>query len=144
MSGPQYSAKASGYELLEAGLRKNAQEILRSTASALFMEAEETIGAAKQETPVDHGPLVNSGHVQLPEVTPKEVSVLLGFGGPAGSGNQGDSNDEDVGYAVHVHENMTASHTQGQKAKFLEDPVKARTAGMVDRVVRRVNKGVGG
>lgn len=140
MSAPRYSAEATGHEMLEAGLRANFKEILKSTASALFIEGEQTIGAGKQETPVDHGPLRASGHVQLPEVTPREVSVELGFGGPAGSGNQGDTNDEDVGYAVHVHEDMTAHHTVGN-AKFLENPVKARQPGMPDRVARRVNQG---
>ena len=46
----------------------------------------------------------------------------LGFGGPAGKGNQrGTSNKIDVGYALIVHENLTASHNVG-RAKYLEIP----------------------
>ena len=133
--------RVTGFRELEAGLRKRFSDILKFTGAGLFMEAEETMGESKRETPVDHGPLVNSGHVQLPEFSQTEVSVQLGFGGPAGSGNQGgSSNDEDVGYATHVHENVTAFHNPPTKAKYLEDPVKKRQAGMPARLVRRVNK----
>ena len=141
MSGPQFKTEVTGHDLLKAGLKERFTEIMKATGGGLFMEGEETIGEGKRETPVDQGPLINSGHVQLPKYTPTTVTVVLGFGGPAGSGNQGSSNDDDVGYAVYVHENMTAYHRVG-KAKFLEDPVKRRQPTMTARLVRRINQRV--
>jgi len=133
----------TGLDQLAGGLGDRFRKTLQAVAGAIYIEAEQVISLAKRETPVDEGVLINSGHVRLPTITPVEIEVQLGFGGPAGSGNQGGSNDEDVGYATHVHENMTARHTVG-KAKYLEDPVKARQAGMTGRVSRRVKKAVEG
>lgn len=143
MAGPAFKTVVTGQEALEAGLKAKLKETVKAIAAATYMEGEETITEGKKQTPVDEGPLRASGHVQLPKVSARTIEVELGFGGPAGAGNQGgDSNDEDVGYAVYVHEDMTANHTVG-KAKFLEDPVKERQAGMPARIVRRANRRIG-
>ena len=64
----------------------------QAAARALYQEAESIIGEAKEQVPVHHGILRDSGHVQLPETGPSGVTVRMGFGGAAS------------GYALYVHE----------------------------------------
>lgn len=93
-------------------------------AAALFREAETVMAKSKEEVPVDKGPLRSSGQVALPDITPSHVSVELGYGNQA------------VDYAVIVHEDLSAHHKPGQKAKYLEDPVLAAIPGMEERLGR--------
>ena len=75
---------------------------------------------AKLQTPVDTGNLRASGHVTEPEIVNDSwLTVTLGFGGPAGSGS---GQNQDVGYAVYVHEDLSKHHPIGH-AKFLELPM---------------------
>lgn len=129
-----------GLQDLLTKLKNRPEAMKQAVAPALYMEGEETIADAKPVTPVLHGFLVNSGHVNLPEISEDSISVEFGFGGVAGSGNQGGStNEEDVGYAVFVHENLTAHHDVGG-AKFLENPLNARLASMSDRLAGRIQE----
>lgn len=94
-------------------------------AGVLYRSGEEIMTQGKRITPVRDGHLRASGHVSLPVQDAQTVSVELGFGGVAGSGNHGgESNTEDVGYALIVHEDLLAHHTVGQP-KYLEVPVRA-------------------
>jgi hypothetical protein len=81
--------------------------------------------------PVDTGNLRATGHVQPPVIAGRGVSVELGYGGTAGPNMRLPAPERletgQVGYAVHVHENLTAHHTVGQ-AKYLETPLKAAKA----------------
>src|SRR5260221_90846 len=92
-------------------LRTRQDKLKVVVPKVLFQEAEEIMSLAKPLTPVDHGFLRASGHVQLPVIEGEKVSVELGFGGVAGAGNQGsETNESPVGYAVYVHENLAAHH----------------------------------
>ena|SRR3990167_5265998 len=122
-----------GTAALVRTLRLLGTESLHALAAGLYQEGEGTMTEAKLLTPVESGNLRASGHISLPVISGTEVSLVLGFGGPAGSGNQGQTNAESVGYAVYVHENLQAHHPVGQ-AKFLETAVKARTVGMGSRL----------
>lgn len=140
MAGPRFDVRFSGLEEFLARVKRRERDVVRAAEGALFVEGEETITAAKLLTPVDEGNLRSSGHVQLPVVGPNGVTVEIGFGGPAGSGNHGgDSNPEDVGYAVPVHEDLTAHHDVGQ-AKYLEAPLTQRRPGFEARLVRRMRR----
>ncbi len=91
---------------------------------ALYQGAEAVMTKSKEDyVPVKWGNLRASGHVSKPETLGGMVKIPLGFGGPAGAGNVGETNDEDVGYAEIVHEDMNARHTVGS-AKFLEIPLR--------------------
>ncbi len=91
-----------------------------------YAQCELTMTAAKKDTPVDTGALRASGHVQPPIFDGNTIVIAMGFGGVAGAGNLGKAtNEEDVGYAVWVHEDLNAQHKVG-KAKFLEDQVNQR------------------
>jgi len=110
----------------------------KAMGQAVFMEGEELISAAKPLTPVLHGNLRSSGYVELPKVTGASVSVTAGFGGVAGTGNQGgETNEEDAGYALYEHEDLTYKHTVGQ-AKFLEQPFNERLNGISERLAGRI------
>lgn len=118
-------------------LKEKPQTLGRAVEAVLFEEASELITEAKREVPVDEGTLKNSGHVQLPEVEDGTITVQCGFGGPAGTGNLGSKNAEDVGYAVYVHEDLHAHHNVGN-AKYLENPLNRRKNSMVGRMIQRI------
>lgn len=142
MAGPKFKSKVSGLDRLVRAKNRRKSDLVPAVESALFVEGEETITAAKRITPVDEGVLRSSGHVRLPVREGSTIVVECGFGGPAGTGNQGETQDEDVGYAVFVHEDLTAHHTVGQ-AKYLEVPVNARRATLPERIAERVDAKLG-
>lgn len=123
-------------------LRRYGSAVQEALPAALHLEAERIVTEAKKLTPVRTGALRASGHVQPPEVSRGRVSVTLGFGGPAGSGNVGDTNVADVGYAVIVHENLTAYHPVGQ-AKYLEEPLRAAEPQLAKRIAQNVRSVIG-
>lgn len=130
--------KWKGLQKFLNGVKAKAMLLPQAVRKALFEEAIETMAAAKTLVPVDEGVLRASGHVQLPEEENGRVKVVFGFGGPAGSGNQGEKNSEDVGYAVRVHEDLTSHHTVGQ-AKYLEGPINIRKQDMPERLAKKIN-----
>ena len=123
---PDYSLtktfEITGTEKLREALAKWGDQGPSAIGVALYEAAENIATQAKRLTPVDTGALRSSAHVTPPEINGSILTVTIGYGGPAGSGNQGDTNSVDVGYAVLVHENLTAHHPVGQ-AKYLEQPV---------------------
>ena len=128
-----------GLQKLLAKLKGRPDAMRKAVGPALFMEAEETMADSKPLVPVLHGFLVGSGHAQLPVMDGDAISVTFGYGGVAGSGNLGGSNEQDCGYAVPVHEDMTKYHPTGQ-AKYLEVPLNYRKEGMSDRLAGRIQE----
>jgi hypothetical protein len=57
--------------------------------------------------------------------------ITLGYGGVAAP------------YALRVHEDLGARHNSPTKAKYLEDPVKMRLAGMGTRLTTAVDNALG-
>src|SRR5512138_2860168 len=111
----------------------------RAAGRGLYGWSEQVMTRAKELCPVDTGTLRSSGHVSNPKTSNGVMEVTLGFGGPAGSGNQaGESNGADCGYAEYVHENLAAHHTVGQ-AKFLETPVMEATAQLSEQIQQEVD-----
>ena len=65
-------------------------------------------------------------------------TVTLGFGGPAGIGNQGgETNNTEVGYAIWVHERLDVLHPIGQ-AKFLESTLLESIPYLAERIAKRI------
>ena len=87
--------------------------ITGSAPRALRSVGELWMTASKERTPVDTGALKGSGHVQGPFTDGNDTIVKLVYGGPA------------AGYAIVVHEDLTARHDNGQ-SKFLESVVAER------------------
>ena len=129
-----------GLQNLLKKLQDRPGAMKKAVGPALYMEAEEVISAAKPVTPVLHGHLRASGHVELPVEEGNSISVTLGFGGVAGSGNQGgETNAEAVGYAIPVHEDLTKHHPVGG-AKYLENPLNEKKSSMSERLAGRIEE----
>ncbi len=103
---------------------------IQKGAEALYAEAELIMTESKRECPVDTGALRDTGHVEQPEISGDQVTVQMGYGGPAAP------------YAVYVHENLTAQHPVG-KAKYLEDPVNEAKPTLPTKMARRLRNGMG-
>ena len=118
--------KVKGLKKTNERLRKLGKKGPQLLGSAFFQIGEEIIGKSKEDfVPVDKGHLRNSGFVELPKESGGSVTVELGFGGPAGKGNVGNSKNKiSVGYALRVHEDTLAKHRDGTGAKYLEKPFK--------------------
>lgn len=134
-----FSVKVTGMRETQAALKKLGKKAPKALGKALFREGERIIGKAKspENVPVDTGNLRSSGHVQLPKFTSKAVIVELGFGGPAGTGNQGSTNSKDVGYALVVHEDLRGVVPRPGgvgRAKYLEIPFNEALSAMDQRL----------
>jgi hypothetical protein len=105
---------------------------------ALYLELEINVmtRSKKSFVPVDQGPMRASGFVDMAK---EGLSARFGFGGPAGSGNVGgETNTEDVGYAIIQHETKSFQHTVGQW-KFLEQPTNEWIAVAAKNLAGRVH-----
>lgn len=145
MAKGKLNIKLIGMKELTNKLKKYPGIADQVTRKHLFQEAEGIMSAAKDLTPVKTSALKNSGHVQLPKAGRRGIEIELGFGGVAGSGNQGSTNKEDVGYAIRVHEDLNAYHKVGH-AKFLELPFNQASEGLKNRLsaaLREVMRGLG-
>ena len=124
-------------------LQKIGEKVRDHIGTALYREAERIMTASKKQVPVDTGALRSTGHIREPEVSGNMVSVVLGYGGPAGAGlkpRKGKRSKrviDNVGYAVYVHEKLNAKHHVGG-AKFLEKPMLEAQKGMDDRLAREI------
>lgn len=109
---------AKEFRELLSELSKQYPEI---ALAALYRQAEIRVMTPSKRNfvPVRDGHLRNSGHVVADK---GELRVTLGFGGPAGIGNAGQTNSLDVGYAIVQHENLDFAHKVGE-AKYLEKPL---------------------
>ena len=103
---------------------------------ALFREGEELMTESKPLTPLLTGNLRNSGTVTLPTQTRRQIIVQVGYGGPAGAGNQEGTNKKDVGYALVQHEKHQT------RSKFLERPFDKRSKGLARRIAQDLRRTV--
>ena len=127
---------ASGTDEALSRLRWLIDNFPHEVAGELYVEAELTMTDSKKEVPVDTGALRDSGFVEAPKITSKEISVTLGYGGVAAKVNPktGQSSDN---YAIIVHERLPGEvhwRSPGTKEKYLEDPIKKRSAKLLERI----------
>jgi hypothetical protein len=115
-----------------------AKALPNAVGRGMYGFSEQVMTRAKELCPVDTGTLKSSGHVAAPKANGRDIEIVLGFGGPAGSGNQGETNSKDCGYADYVHENLAARHENGQ-AKFLESPLVQAAPQMAEQVQNEVD-----
>lgn len=81
----------------------------RAAMAALKVIADDLMGRAQREAPVEEGTLRGSATVTI--VTTSEMgSAVVSF---------------NTVYAARQHEEVTWKHPKGGKAKYLEDPLKA-------------------
>ena len=124
------TARMRGSRALRRELRRRGQEAPKLLARALFQEGERIMAASKRIVPVDKGPLRASGHVQLPVIRGRKVTVVLGYGGAAAP------------YAVFVHE-RPARHKPPTQWKYLEKPFFEAMPGMADRIAKGLRRSAG-
>ena len=86
------------------------------------------MGQSKDIVPVRFGVLRSSGKVDLPQKIAGIIKVILSYGGAA------------AGYAIYVHENLTARHKPPTRAKYLEEPFKRAQAGLLGRLAQRIRR----
>ena len=84
-----------------------------NAVQALVTGAHSILDLAQERTPVKTGALKATGKVHEPEDRGNETIVLISFG------------DEEVDYAIPVHERLDVRHIIGQ-AKFLESAVQEK------------------
>jgi hypothetical protein len=138
-------AEAVRFELLNLPrflerLKAYQGDTIQAAKGALYREGQRIITTSKVGfVPVDTGALRASGFVEQPEVTGQLLTVTIGFGGVAGRGNQGETNDRDVGYALPVHE-VQVYHEVGQ-SKYLSVPYRAALIDMDERLARDIRQG---
>ncbi len=99
--------KLRGLDEMKANLKKVGPNARAQVVAAVEAEANRMLEEAKARVPVETGALRDSGTVTMVE-TGSTVKAVISFG-----------NDE-VDYAVEVHENLDAHHEHGGQAKFLE------------------------
>ena len=100
-------------------------------AQGLFEAGNMIMTDAKRRVPVDLGNLKGSGYVTAPTATPGGTHVEVGFGGPA------------AGYAIYVHEDLSAHHPVGE-AKYLENAVEAKAQAAFAHIAKRVEEALYG
>lgn len=73
-----------------------ADQLPARAAGALFRRAEAIMADSKENyVPVDVGVLQSSGHVELPVIDGRDITVTMGFGGSASA------------YALAIHEHLS-------------------------------------
>jgi hypothetical protein len=137
-SGSVVGLELKGSEEVIGKIQAAMLQIGVKAEAALYQVAEQEMTESKKRVPVDLGNLKNSGHVQHPERDAEGISLKMGFGGPAGAGNVGgETNKEDVGYAIVVHEDLEAFHKVGQ-AKYLESVLQESAPYLLERIANRI------
>lgn len=117
--------KFNGLDAMRDKLKEIATKTPDRIKKALYQEAQIEMTEAKRRTPVDTGTLRASGTVHEPTQEGDRISVLLSFGGAAS------------GYAIYVHENLTAFHKTGS-AKFLESVLNESRPYIAQRIAARM------
>ena len=122
------SIEIQNIEKLVNLLTKGGAGARQALFQTLYSEAQIAFGESQREVPVDKGNLRNSGQAHGIKVNRfgDTLEITLGYGGVAAS------------YALIVHEDMTARHKGGTKAKYLEDPIKRRSNGLGTRLLSGV------
>ncbi len=103
-----------------------AKRMPNEVARALYEEAQVEKAESMRRTPVRTGALRASHEVSKPNVSGREISVVISVGGVAAP------------YAVVVHENLEALHNPGQ-AKFLESTLMESKPFMAARIAKRIS-----
>lgn len=134
----RFRIRVRGIEQVRRALRRLNGTANEAFARELFREGETIMTESKQLVPVDSGALRSTGHVTPPVREAGTLRVTLAYGGPAGAeGVSDEGKGRYVGYALHVHEDLTARHTVGGP-KFLERPALEATPGMATRMAVRI------
>ena len=121
-TGVRLQMRRADVQKVVANLRAAGKRGLRAAGAGLYAVGNNIIAEASTRVPVDLGVLRGSGYVTLPVIQNNNVTVEMGYGGPA----------ED--YAVRQHEDTSLKHPEGGEAKFLESSMNRQMSGTAQRV----------
>lgn len=115
----------------------------RATKAGTEQACREILDESLKQVPRDTGTLASTAFYEVQRrMATKNYTYegVVGYAGQAGSGMSRDRINPKSGtaasqYAMRVHEDLSAMHPNGGKAKFLEDPVRAYAATRFKRVV---------
>lgn len=100
------------------------KQLEEAASRGLKLAAEHVLKESRTEVPIQEGTLERSG---VASVDGLKAAVSY-----------------DTSYAQRVHEDMTARHDPGRKAKFLEDPLAREAQTCMEIIAAEVRKEVGG
>ena len=114
----------------------------RATTAGTEQACQEILDESLKQVPRDTGTLASTAFYTVQRragVKGYTYEGIIGYAGMAGAGYASDkinpkSRAAASAYAYKVHEDLTAQHPNGGKAKFLEDPVRAYAASRFKRV----------
>ncbi len=143
----------SGLDSIEEAIKKAPEEAIKIAGRAMHKAGEDVMGESKEKyCPVATGALRGSGYVAPPKKKGEEITVEMGYGGPAAP------------YALAVHENPRSgktggispsgkqyARTMGGKAtwaehgewKYLETPLKQQEKEIEQKIYRDIDAGLG-
>lgn len=119
-------------QVFEALDRVLGPGVLAAAQKAAHAEADFIFPQTQEQVPVATGRLRDTGRVEEVDNAVGEVTVAIAYG------------DEEVDYALAVHEDLEARHPHG-KAKYVEDPVRAELGSgrSAERMGRIILNGLG-
>lgn len=97
----------SGLNDVKKELRNASKRWQNGVATGLYMAGGNIMTRSKRLVPVDLGALKNSGYVTLPVMSSHQITIEMGYGGPASD------------YAIRQHEDLTLNHPEGGQARYL-------------------------
>ncbi|MET7616961.1 hypothetical protein [Streptomyces sp. NPDC005408] len=111
-------------------IRWNGDAVLKNARAGavrgLRLGAEHLLAESRTEVPIAEGTLERSG-----VATVDEQNLVAGV-------------SYDTPYAARVHEDLTARHSPGRKAKFLEDPANREAAVIGELIAAQVRRALRG
>lgn len=115
-------------DLFNAQCQAAIRNIGRGTKKATVAACEEILEMSLQQVPTETGTLAASAFYEVNRRS-DTAATTWAYEATVGYGGNGDPVHPHTGqhasqYMVIVHEDLTALHSAGQKAKFLEDPVR--------------------
>lgn len=120
------SIDIKGRAEMERAIRVLGENGPKAMASALWNEGTRIMERAKDIVPVDTTALQGSGMVDFPVISGSDVSVKMGFGGPASA------------YAEVQHEELSYYHKPPTQAKYLEQPLQEASEDMGFRLAKEL------
>jgi len=109
-----------GIQGVLAALSKATDDIKKAVAAGVYLEGNNIVGDAKDNTPLKFGTMRASLYCTIPEIQGDKISAEVGGGGPAGK------------YIIKQHEGDFA-HEHGTR-KFLERAINNAAGGYVRSV----------
>ncbi|MEV7501731.1 hypothetical protein [Streptomyces sp. NPDC093018] len=109
-----------------AHVRWNGEQVLgrarQGALRGLLLGAEHLLAESRKEVPIAEGTLERSGATSV-----DEANLVAGV-------------TYDTPYAARVHEDMSARHSPGRKAKFLEDPANREADAIGELIAAQVRR----